>query len=99
MRGNPLGRMDALELRLDVQEQATGQLLDRSIKIKQDLLENMNFTQESWQEEKDARETLQTHVKTITNVVKQLSKDVQVRCSTCVRRVKLLIGTISRRLV
>lgn len=40
-------------------------------------MENLNYTHGTWQEEREARELLQDHVKTITAVVKQMNKDVK----------------------
>ena len=42
-------------------------------------MENINYTHGTWQSETEARELLQEHVKALTNVTKQLTKDTQVR--------------------
>lgn len=71
-------RFDVLEDRLAAQELRTRALLDRALRIKQDIVEALNYTQGTWQNEKQARELLQEHIKAITAVVKQLHRDLEV---------------------
>ena len=61
-----------------LQEKTTAGLLERAYKIKEDLIDNLNFTHGTWQDEKQARELLQEHIRTITDVVRKLSKDIVV---------------------
>ena len=53
-------------------------LLDRAFKIKEDIIDNLNLQHGTWQEEKHARALLQEHIRTITDVVRKLSRDIQV---------------------
>ena len=71
-------RFDVLEDRLAAQELRTRALLDRALRIKQDVVESLNYSQGTWQNEKQARELLQEHIKAITAVVKQLHRDLEV---------------------
>ena len=71
-------RMDVLEDRVMQQEKATHHLIDRAYKIKEDIIENLNYTHGTWQDEKHARELLQEHIRTITDVVRKLGRDIQV---------------------
>jgi hypothetical protein len=60
------------------QEATMQKLLERTQKIKDEIDQTLNATQSSWQEEKRARELLQDHIRTITDVVRKLSINVQV---------------------
>ena len=61
------------------QQEATMQkLLDKAIRVKDEISETLNATHSNWQEEKHARELLQDHIRTITDVVRKLSLNVQV---------------------
>lgn len=46
--------------------------------IKEDIIDNLNITQETWMEEKRNRELLQEHIRTITDVVRKLNRDITV---------------------
>ncbi|CAH1796182.1 unnamed protein product [Owenia fusiformis] len=70
-------RLDVLESRLYHQEKTSDTLLSRAYKIKEDIIDSLNYTHGTWQEEKHARELLQEHIKTITAVVKKLNKDIE----------------------
>ena len=76
--GRAFSKFDSLEDRLNYQERASQQLMEKAYKIKEDLLENLNYTHGTWQEEKAARELLQEHIRTITDVVRKLSRDINV---------------------
>ena len=76
-----LQRIDKIEDRLIYQERTTQSLIDRAYRIKEDIIDNLNITHGSWQEEKKARELLQDHIRTITDVVRKLSKDIVVSLS------------------
>lgn len=71
-------RLDLLEERLHQQEKNSQQLLDRAFRTKEDVIESLNFTQGTWQEEKHARNMLQEHIRTITAVVNRLNNDIAV---------------------
>lgn len=74
-----LSRIDVLEDRLNYQERTTQALIDRAFKIKEDVVNSLNLTHGTWHEEKQARNLLQEHIRTITEVVKKLSRDIVVR--------------------
>ncbi|KAJ8303905.1 hypothetical protein KUTeg_017488 [Tegillarca granosa] len=65
---NP-SRLDILEERLAQQERNTQALIDRAFKIKEDVIDSLNFTHGTWQEEKHSRTMLQEHIRTITAVM------------------------------
>ena len=71
-------RLDVLEDRLSQQEKTSQALIERAYKIKEDVIESLNFTHGSWQEEKAARGHLADHVKNITAVVNRLNHDIAV---------------------
>lgn len=70
-------RIDVLENRIVATERSTTALLDRALKIKEDVITNLNYTHGTWQEERNARVSLQEHVKTITDAVRKLGNDIQ----------------------
>ncbi|XP_077989594.1 protein FAM81A-like [Glandiceps talaboti] len=74
----PSRRLDVIEDRLLHQEKTTSGLIDRAFKIKEDIVDTLNLTHGSWQGEKQARELLQEHIRTITMVVKRLSREIEV---------------------
>lgn len=53
-------------------------LIDKAFKIKEDVIDSLNFTQGTWNEEKQARGLLQEHIRTITAVVNKLNGDIAV---------------------
>ncbi|KAK7450217.1 hypothetical protein BaRGS_00039965 [Batillaria attramentaria] len=69
-------RIDHLEERLTAQERNTQGLIDRAFKIKEDVIDSLNFTHGTWNEEKQARALLQEHIRTITAVVNRLNGDI-----------------------
>ena len=71
-------RLDLLEERLNQQERNTQNMLDRAFKIKEDVIDSLNFTHGTWQDEKHARNMLQEHIRTITAVVNKLNADIAV---------------------
>lgn len=71
-------RLDILEERLAQQERNSQQLIDRAFKIKEDVIDSLNFTHGTWQEEKHSRSMLQEHIRTITAVVNKLNTDISV---------------------
>lgn len=76
-------RLDLLEERLTQQERNSQNLVDRAFKIKEDVIDSLNFTHGTWQEEKHARNMLQEHIRTITAVVNRLNSDISVSRLTC----------------
>ncbi|CAL1534101.1 unnamed protein product [Lymnaea stagnalis] len=69
-------RIESIEDRLAMQERNTQALIDKAFKIKEDVIESLNFTQGTWNEEKQARALLQEHIRTITAVVNKLNGDI-----------------------
>ncbi|KAL4227871.1 hypothetical protein ACF0H5_013309 [Mactra antiquata] len=72
---NP-SRLDILEERIAQQEKNSQHLIERAFKTKEDVIESLNFTHGTWQEEQHARSMLQEHVRTITAVVNRLNSDI-----------------------
>lgn len=83
-------RLDLLEERLTQQERNSQNLVDRAFKIKEDVIDSLNFTHGTWQEEKHARNMLQEHIRTITAVVNRLNSDISVSRLTCLMISSLL---------
>ena len=75
--------IENLEDRLMSQERTTQTLLDRAYKVKEDVINNLEYTHGSWQEEKKARVLLQEHIRTITDLVRKLSNDIKVSSYMC----------------
>lgn len=69
--------MENLEDRLAIQEKTTRSLVDRALTVKEDIIESLSIAQMSWQGEKKARSLLQEHIRTITTVVKRLSREIE----------------------
>jgi len=94
----PLGndipaRIDHLEDRISVQERNTQGLIDRAFKIKEDVIDSLNFTQGTWNEEKQARGLLQEHIRTITAVVNKLNGDISALEGSIKSRDTAHVGT------
>lgn len=51
---------------------------DRAMRIKEDVIENLNITHSTWQGEKRQRELLQEHIRSITELVRKMDKDIKV---------------------
>ncbi|ESO92440.1 hypothetical protein LOTGIDRAFT_83787, partial [Lottia gigantea] len=68
--------LDSLEDRISQQEQNTQALLQRTMKIKEDVIDSLNFTHGTWNDEKHARSLLQEHIRSITAVVNRLNHDI-----------------------
>lgn len=54
-------------------------LLEKAFRIKEDMSKDLQSTQGSVLMEASARKLLENHIQTITHIVKQLSKDIQVK--------------------
>ncbi|XP_006818337.1 protein FAM81A-like [Saccoglossus kowalevskii] len=74
----PSRRLEVIEDRLLHQEKTTSSLIDRAFKIKEDIIDTLNLTHGTWQGEKQSRELLQEHIRTITLVVKRLSREIEI---------------------
>lgn len=59
----------------------TAEWFHSAYKIKEDIIDNLNITHGTWQEEKRSRQLLQEHIRTITDVVRKLSRDIMVSWS------------------
>ena len=70
--------MQSVEGRLAIQEETTQKLLDRAYKVKEDVIDVLSLTQNTWHEERRARQLLQDHIQTITDVVRKLNRDIEV---------------------
>ncbi|XP_064609737.1 protein FAM81A-like [Liolophura sinensis] len=71
-------RLEVLEDRLNQQERNTQRLIERAFKIKEDVLDSLNFSKGTWQEEKHSREMLAEHIRNITAVVNKLNSDIGI---------------------
>ncbi|XP_033750803.1 protein FAM81A-like [Pecten maximus] len=86
-------RLDILEERLAQQERNTQTLIDRAFKIKEDVIDSLNFTHGTWQEEKHARSMLQEHIRTITAIVNKLNTDIAMLDDQLRHRDNATVGT------
>ncbi|KAI1900404.1 hypothetical protein AGOR_G00049600 [Albula goreensis] len=84
---------DFLEGRLTNQERTMGTLLEQAFRIKEAVIASLHSTQGSVQMEVSARKLLENHIHTITHIVKQLSKDIEVLESQIVQRDSVTLGT------
>ncbi|XP_017546442.2 protein FAM81B [Pygocentrus nattereri] len=75
------------------QERTLATLLQQAFQIKEDMVNSLRTTQGSLLMEASARKFLENHVQTITHIVKQLSKDIQVLESQIVQRDNVTSGT------
>ncbi|KAL7836729.1 hypothetical protein AOLI_G00280130 [Acnodon oligacanthus] len=75
------------------QERTLATLLQQAFQIKEDMVSSLRTTQGSLLMEASARKLLENHVQTITHIVKQLSKDIQVLESQIVQRDNVASGT------
>uniref|UniRef100_A0A8C2JA57 Family with sequence similarity 81 member B n=1 Tax=Cyprinus carpio TaxID=7962 RepID=A0A8C2JA57_CYPCA len=72
------------------QERTRSILLEQALKIRDDV---MTATQGSVRMESSARKLLENHIRIITHIVKQLSKDIQVLEAQIIERDNLAAGT------
>ncbi|XP_076443790.1 protein FAM81A-like [Babylonia areolata] len=86
-------RIDVLEERLNAQERTTQGLIDRAFKIKEDVIDSLNFAHGTWNEEKQARGLLQEHIRTITAVVNRLNGDISAIEESIKARDSAHVGT------
>ncbi|XP_047674038.1 protein FAM81B isoform X2 [Tachysurus fulvidraco] len=74
-------------------EQSLATLLEKAFRIKEDVVNSLHATQGSVLMEASARKLLESHIHIITNIVKQLSKDIQVLEAQIVQRDNIASGT------
>ncbi|KAM9446485.1 protein FAM81B [Clarias gariepinus] len=68
-------------------------LLEKAFRIKEDVVNSLHDTQGSVLIEASARKLLENHIQTITSIVKQLSKDIEVLEAQIVQRDSIASGT------
>lgn len=68
-----------MERRVTNQEQTLNSLLEKAMKIRDDVVTGLHAAQGSTLMESSARKLLENHIQIITHIVKQLSKDIQVQ--------------------
>ncbi|XP_078531524.1 protein FAM81B [Lissotriton helveticus] len=66
-----------LEDRVSNQERTTAILLDQAFRLKDELVSSLRGSRGSYQGEVVAHRLLESHIHTITNIVKQLSRDIE----------------------
>ncbi|BFY98702.1 hypothetical protein BsWGS_01742 [Bradybaena similaris] len=93
LRSDLPNRIENLEDRLAMQERNTQALIDRAFKIKEEVVESLNYTQGTWNEEKQARGLLQEHIRTITSVVNKLNSDIAALENSIKSRDTAHVGT------
>nr|XP_033785094.1 protein FAM81B isoform X2 [Geotrypetes seraphini] len=79
--------------RLSSQEKTTASLLDQAFRIKDDFISSLRASQGHYQGETVARKLLENHVWIITNIVKRLSKDIQILEQQIINRDSATAGT------
>ncbi|XP_036382712.1 protein FAM81B [Megalops cyprinoides] len=82
-----------LEGRLTNQERTLGMLLEQAFRIKEDVIASLRTTQGSVQTEASSRRLLENHIQTITQIVKQLSTDIEVLENQIIQRDSVSLGT------
>ncbi|KAL2079690.1 hypothetical protein ACEWY4_025434 [Coilia grayii] len=86
-------KSDAVEGRLANQERTLAALLQQALQIKEDVVSSLRSTQGSLLAESSSRRLLESHILTITHIVKQLSADIQVLESQISQRDVVATGT------
>nr|XP_023834130.1 protein FAM81B [Salvelinus alpinus] len=89
----PYDKSDVIEGRLTNQERTMSVLLEQALRIKEEVVASLHFTQGSVQSETSSRRLLESHILTITHIVKQLSTDIQVLKSQIAQRDSVTSGT------
>uniref|UniRef100_A0A4W5PZL5 Family with sequence similarity 81 member B n=1 Tax=Hucho hucho TaxID=62062 RepID=A0A4W5PZL5_9TELE len=89
----PYDKSDVIEDRLTNQERTMSVLLEQALRIKEEVVASLHFTQGSVQSETSSRRLLESHIHTITHIVKQLSTDIQVLKSQIAQRDSVTSGT------
>ncbi|KAJ8380558.1 hypothetical protein SKAU_G00013360 [Synaphobranchus kaupii] len=86
-------KSDFLEGRLTNQERTMGTLLEQAFRIKEEVIASLHATQGSVQTEALSHRLLENHIQTITQIVKQLSKDIEVLEGQIIQRDSVTSGT------
>ncbi|XP_069043634.1 protein FAM81B [Lepisosteus oculatus] len=86
-------RLGFLEGRLSNQEHSMAVLLEQAFRIKEDILANLRASQGASVSEATSRRLLESHIHTITHIVKQLSKDIEVLEGQILQRDSVSSGT------
>ncbi|XP_051518729.1 protein FAM81B [Myxocyprinus asiaticus] len=82
-----------LESRMSNQDRTLSTLLEQAFKIKDDVVTGLRAAQGSVLMESSARKLLESHIQTITHIVRQLSKNIQVLETQIIERDHLTAGT------
>ncbi|MBN3299989.1 FA81B protein, partial [Amia calva] len=82
-----------LEGRLSSQERTMATLLEQAFRIKDDIITKLRVNQDSSQNEAASRRLLENHILTITHIVQQLSKDIEVLEGQIIQRDGVSSGT------
>jgi len=77
-RQETLSRMEFLEDRIIHQEKTTRSLIEKALRVREDMEDSLSHAQISLHGERKARALLQEHIRTITAVVKRLSREIEV---------------------
>ncbi|XP_061115377.1 protein FAM81B [Conger conger] len=86
-------KSDFLEGRLTNQERTMTTLLEQAFRVKEEVIANLRATQDSVQSEALSHRLLENHIQTITQIVKQLSKDIEVLETQIIQRDSITSGT------
>ncbi|MBN3316772.1 ARSK Arylsulfatase, partial [Atractosteus spatula] len=86
-------RLGFLEGRLSNQEHSMAVLLEQAFRIKEDIIANLRASQGASVSEATSRRLLESHIHTITHIVKQLSKDIEVLEGQILQRDSVSSGT------
>uniref|UniRef100_A0A8C4X8A5 Family with sequence similarity 81 member B n=1 Tax=Erpetoichthys calabaricus TaxID=27687 RepID=A0A8C4X8A5_ERPCA len=86
-------RVNVVEDRMSHQEKTIGTLLEQAFRIKEDIILNLRTQQGTFQVETTSRKLLENHIQTITNIVKQLSKDIETLEKQIIQRDNVSSGT------
>ncbi|XP_007243970.3 protein FAM81B [Astyanax mexicanus] len=78
---------------MTTQERTLTSLMQQAFQIKEEMVSSLHATQGSVLMEASARKLLENHIQTITHIVKQLSKDIQVLEAQIVQRDSVASGT------
>jgi len=66
-----------IEERLKRQEDTTRALIDRALRIKEDIVNTQDFTRGTFSDERKNRQLLEEHIRVITAVCKKLNSDIE----------------------
>ncbi|XP_041760047.1 protein FAM81B [Coregonus clupeaformis] len=89
----PYDKSDVIEGRLTNQESMMSVLLEQALRIKEEVVASLHFTEGTVQSETSSRRLLESHIHTITHIVKQLSTDIQSLKSQIAQRDSVTSGT------